>query len=105
MDTDTQIKKLFQIGAGVRTKEEDEKLLESVRAHVLDEIVEFIKDSLGGADRRAFLKEIGSFGQGEEKLSELFVKYLDKIPDSKTRLAYRINSFLINLYLSSSSDK
>ena len=94
------IKKKFKLFKGLRSKEEDRKILEKLMDLCFDEIMLFLSENLSETQKKSLKKELESQTSIDEKINSL-TKHLTSTQNFDKRIIGRIDGFLNNLLYSS----
>ena len=86
------------VGSGSRSKQDDEKIKQSIQDGVTKEILAFIWDSLDPLRRFALEKDIDEINGDLGKLTNVISTYFQIIPNHKIRLEQRLKTYEVALY-------
>ena len=99
---DAKINEKFRLFRGLRSQEEDQKILDKVMNLCFDEMTAFLGENLNDEDQNSLLVDMDSQSEDEAEIKTL-QNYLAKIENYRFRLDKRLDYFLDNLLLNSIS--
>lgn len=102
MNLDDKIKQAFKLFTGLRSQEEDQKMLEKIQEMCFDELTKFLEENLDETDLNILLDELDKVITNDDR-NKILNNYLEKIEDYRVRLDTRMETLLNNILFNSLS--
>lgn len=103
-ELETKIKEKFKLFQGLRSDDEDQKLLDQILDMCFEELISFMAKNLSEAEQKNFLNELEQKSTDDEKV-QFIQESLTKVDNYQKKYSGLIENFLDELLYESMSDK